>query len=190
VLVFRKVLVANRGEIAVRAFRAATELGAQTVAVFAYEDRRSEHRSKADEAYRIGERGHPVRAYLDPAEIVRVTRESGADAVYPGYGFLSENPGLAEACADAGITFVGPPADVLHLTGNKARAIAAAREAGLPVLSSAAPSTDVEQLVAAAEEVGFPIFVKAVAGGGGRGMRRVERPADLRGALEAAMREA
>src|SRR3954451_6866643 len=189
-LVFRKVLVANRGEIAVRAFRAATELGAQTVAVFAYEDRRSEHRSKADEAYRIGERGHPVRAYLDPAEIVRVARESGADAVYPGYGFLSENPGLAEACADAGITFVGPPADVLHLTGNKARAIAAAREAGLPVLSSAAPSTDVEQLVAAAEEVGFPIFVKAVAGGGGRGMRRVERPADLRGALEAAMREA
>jgi len=188
--VFRKVLVANRGEIAVRAFRAATELGAQTVAVFPYEDRRSEHRSKADEAYRIGERGHPVRAYLDPAEIVRVARESGADAVYPGYGFLSENPGLAEACADAGITFVGPPAGVLHLTGNKARAIAAAREAGLPVLASAPPSTDVEELIAAAEGVGFPIFVKAVAGGGGRGMRRVERPAELREALQAAMREA
>ncbi len=187
---FRKVLVANRGEIAVRAFRAATELGAATVAVFPAEDRRSEHRSKADEAYQIGEPGHPVRAYLDPAEIVRVARESAADAVYPGYGFLSENPDLAQACADAGLTFVGPPASVLHLTGNKARAIAAAREAGLPVLASAAPSTDVDTLVAAAPEVGFPIFVKAVAGGGGRGMRRVERPEDLRESIEAAMREA
>ncbi len=187
---FRKVLVANRGEIAVRAFRAATELGAQTVAVFPVEDRRSEHRSKADEAYRIGEAGHPVRAYLDPAEMVRVARLSGADAVYPGYGFLSENPALARACAEAGLTFVGPPADVLHLTGNKARAIAAAREAGLPVLGSAPPSTDVEQLIAAADGVGFPLFVKAVAGGGGRGMRRVERPEQLRESLEAAMREA
>ncbi|WP_426566083.1 pyruvate carboxylase [Angustibacter sp. McL0619] len=187
---FRKVLVANRGEIAVRAFRAATELGAQTVAVFAHEDRRSEHRSKADEAYRIGEAGHPVRAYLDIAEIVRVARESGADAVYPGYGFLSENPQLAEACANAGITFIGPPAPVLELTGNKARAITAAREAGLPVLASVPPSTDVDALVAAAGEVGFPIFVKAVAGGGGRGMRRVEAPAELRESIEAAMREA
>ncbi|GAB3682627.1 pyruvate carboxylase [Angustibacter aerolatus] len=187
---FHKVLVANRGEIAVRAFRAATELGAATVAVFPYEDRRSEHRLKADEAYSIGEQGHPVRAYLDPAEIVRVARESGADAVYPGYGFLSENPDLAEACAAAGITFVGPPADVLHLTGNKARAIAAAREAGLPTLESAPPSTDVDALVEAADRIGFPVFVKAVAGGGGRGMRRVERPEQLRESIEAAMREA
>jgi pyruvate carboxylase len=188
--VFRKVLVANRGEIAVRAFRAATELGAATVAVFPHEDRRSEHRSKADEAYVIGDRGHPVRAYLDPAEIVRVARESGADAVYPGYGFLSENPALAEACVAAGVTFVGPPSSVLHLTGNKARAIAAAREAGLPVLASAEPGTDVDALVAAADGVGFPIFVKAVAGGGGRGMRRVEAPEQLRESIEAAMREA
>jgi pyruvate carboxylase len=188
--VFRKVLVANRGEIAVRAFRAATELGAQTVAVFAHEDRRSEHRSKADEAYRIGEAGHPVRAYLDIAEIIRVARESGADAVYPGYGFLSENPNLAEACAQAGIAFIGPPASVLELTGNKARAIAAAREAGLPVLASVDPGTDVDALVAAADGLGFPIFVKAVAGGGGRGMRRVEQPDGLREAIEAAMREA
>ena len=187
---FRKVLVANRGEIAVRAFRAATELGAGTVAVFPAEDRRSEHRSKADEAYQIGEVGHPVRAYLDPAEIVRVAREADADAVYPGYGFLSENPDLAQACADAGLTFVGPPASVLHLTGNKARAITAAREAGLPVLESAPPSTDVDALVAAADGVGFPLFVKAVAGGGGRGMRRVAEPADLRESVEAAMREA
>jgi len=127
---FRKVLVANRGEIAVRAFRAATELGARTVAVFPYEDRKSEHRLKADEAYQIGEEGHPVRAYLDHEAIVAQAVEAGADAIYPGYGFLSENPGLAEACERAGITFVGPPPSVLHLTGNKARALAAAREAG------------------------------------------------------------
>src|SRR5699024_4436518 len=105
-------------------------LGAQTVAVFPFEDRNSEHRLKADEAYEIGERGHPVRAYLDPQTIVDAAVRAGADAVYPGYGFLSENPQLAEACARAGITFVGPSAEVLTLTGNKARAIAAAKTAG------------------------------------------------------------
>jgi pyruvate carboxylase len=105
---FEKVLVANRGEIAIRAFRAANELSASTVAVYPFEDRGSEHRFKADEAYQIGEHGHPVRAYLDPRSIVSVAVEAGADAVYPGYGFLSENPALAEACAEAGITFVGP----------------------------------------------------------------------------------
>ena len=136
---FRKVLVANRGEIAVRAFRAATELGARTVAVFPYEDRKSEHRLKADEAYQIGEQGHPVRAYLDHEAIVAQAALAGADAIYPGYGFLSENPLLAEACEAAGITFVGPPASVLHLTGNKARAIAAARAAGLPTLQGSEP---------------------------------------------------
>lgn len=187
---FSKVLVSNRGEIAVRAFRAATELGAKTVAVFPHEDRTSEHVLKADEAYQIGEPGHPVRAYLDPVGIVRTAVDAGADAVYPGYGFLSENPDLAEQCAAHGITFVGPPASVLHLTGNKARAIAAAKKAGLPTLRSAEPSTDVDTLVAAAEEIGFPVFAKAVAGGGGRGMRRVERREDLREALEACMREA
>ncbi|SER58590.1 pyruvate carboxylase [Actinokineospora terrae] len=187
---FRKVLVANRGEIAIRAFRAGYELGAGTVAVFPYEDRNSPHRMKADEAYEIGEPGHPVRAYLSVEEIVKAARKAGADAVYPGYGFLSENPELARACAEAGITFVGPDADILELTGNKARAIAAAREAGLPVLRSTAPSTDVEALLTSAEEIGFPIFVKAVAGGGGRGMRRVEDASTLRESLEAAMREA
>jgi pyruvate carboxylase len=188
--VFRKVLVANRGEIAIRAFRAAYELGVATVAVFPYEDRNSLHRAKADESYQIGEEGHPVRAYLSVAEIINAARRSGADAIYPGYGFLSENPDLAEACERAGITFVGPPADVLHLTGNKSRAVAAAREAGVAVLTSSEPSDDVETLLAAADAVGFPIFVKAVAGGGGRGMRRVGGPGELREAIEAAMREA
>ncbi|WP_319942867.1 biotin carboxylase N-terminal domain-containing protein, partial [Nocardia aurantia] len=124
---FGKVLVANRGEIAIRAFRAAYELGVGTVAVFPYEDRNSSHRLKADESYQIGEVGHPVRAYLTVSEIIAAARYSGADAIYPGYGFLSENPDLAAACVEAGITFVGPSASVLELTGNKARAIAAAR---------------------------------------------------------------
>jgi pyruvate carboxylase len=187
---FRKVLVANRGEIAIRAFRAAYELGCQTVAVFAYEDRNSEHRLKAFQAYQIGEKGHPVRAYLSVREIIRAAQRSGADAIYPGYGFLSENPKLAIACQQAGITFVGPPPGVLALAGNKSRAVAAAREAGVPVLASCPPSADLDELMAAADTVGFPLFVKAVAGGGGRGMRRVSEPAGLRAALEAASREA
>ncbi|HXO80891.1 MAG TPA: biotin carboxylase N-terminal domain-containing protein, partial [Mycobacterium sp.] len=121
-----KVLVANRGEIAIRAFRAAYELGVGTVAVYPYEDRNSLHRLKADESYQIGDIGHPVRAYLSVGEIVATARRAGADAVYPGYGFLSENPELAAACARFGITFVGPGAEVLQLTGNKSRAVAAA----------------------------------------------------------------
>ncbi|MDN5668917.1 MAG: pyruvate carboxylase [Renibacterium salmoninarum] len=187
---FSKILVANRGEIAIRAFRASYELGAKTVAVFPYEDRNSIHRQKADEAYLIGEEGHPVRAYLDVAEIVRVAQEAGADAIYPGYGFLSENPDLARAATAAGITFIGPPAEVLELAGNKVAALKAARKAGVPVLKSSEPSKDVAELIAAADEIGFPIFAKAVAGGGGRGMRRVETREDLPEALNAAMREA
>ncbi|MCD2095491.1 pyruvate carboxylase [Rhodococcus rhodochrous] len=187
---FSKVLVANRGEIAIRAFRAAYELGAGTVAVFPYEDRNSLHRLKADEAYQIGEEGHPVRAYLSVEKIVEAAVSAGADAIYPGYGFLSENPDLAAACAEAGITFVGPSAEILELTGNKARAIASAKAAGLPVLASSEPSSDVEELVAASETMNFPVFVKAVAGGGGRGMRRVAEPSQLREAIEAASREA
>jgi pyruvate carboxylase len=188
--VFSKILVANRGEIAVRAFRAAYELGSRTVAVFPCEDRNAVHRTKADEAYLIGERGHAVHAYLDVGEIIRVARECGADAVYPGYGFLSENPDLAQACTDAGIAFVGPPTDVLAVAGNKVRAVAAARAAGVPVLRSSTPSADVDELLAAASRVGFPLFAKAVAGGGGRGMRRVDEERQLADALATAMREA
>ena len=195
-----KVLVANRGEIAIRAFRAAYELGIATVAIYPYEDRNSEHRLKADESYQIGEKGHPVRAYLSVDEIVATARRCGADAIYPGYGFLSENPELPAACAEAGITFIGPSAHILELTGNKARAIEAARAAGLPVLNSSAPSTSVDELVAvaagtdvagaAAAGIEFPLFVKAVSGGGGRGMRRVTDPEALPEAIEAASREA
>ncbi|MCC9197888.1 pyruvate carboxylase [Arthrobacter sp. zg-Y820] len=187
---FSKILVANRGEIAIRAFRAAYELGVKTVAVFPYEDRNSIHRQKADEAYLIGEEGHPVRAYLDVDEIIRVAKESGCDAIYPGYGFLSENPQLARAAREAGITFVGPAADILELAGHKVHALNAAREAGIPVLRSTQPSSDPEKLLGEAEDIGFPIFVKAVAGGGGRGMRRVDTAKDLPEALNAAMREA
>ncbi|MGO1321066.1 MAG: biotin carboxylase N-terminal domain-containing protein, partial [Galactobacter sp.] len=187
---FSKVLVANRGEIAIRAFRAGVELGAKTVAVFPWEDRGSIHRQKADESYRIGEEGHPVRSYLDVAEIIRVAKESGADAIYPGYGFLSENPELAAAARDNGITFVGPPPEVLELAGNKVAALKAAKAAGIPTLASCEPSADVDWLIEQADTIGFPIFVKAVAGGGGRGMRRVDTRADLPEALGAAMREA
>lgn len=188
--VFKKILVANRGEIAIRAFRAANELGAGTVAVFPYEDRNSLHRLKADEAYLIGTEGHPVRAYLDVQEIVRVAREAGCDAIYPGYGFLSENPQLAEAAEAAGITFIGPGRQALEMAGNKVAAKEHAIAAGVPVLLSTPPSTDIDALTSGAREIGFPVFAKAVAGGGGRGMRRVEREEDLREALEAAMREA
>jgi pyruvate carboxylase len=198
--VIDKVLVANRGEIAIRAFRAAYELGIATVAIYPYEDRNSEHRLKADESYQIGERGHPVRAYLSVDEIVATARRCRADAIYPGYGFLSENPELPAACDEAGITFIGPSAQILELTGNKARAIEAARAAGLPVLNSSAPSTSVDELVAvaagtdvagaAAAGIQFPLFVKAVSGGGGRGMRRVTDPEALPEAIEAASREA
>ena len=187
---FTKMLVANRGEIAVRAFRAATELGIGTVAVFPYEDRHAEYRLKADESYEIGERGHPVRAYLDVPGIIKAAQDAGADAIYPGYGFLSENPDLAQACEEAGIRFIGPSHEVLELTGNKARAISAAIEAGLPTLRGSEPSNDVHTLVAAADSIGFPLFVKAVSGGGGRGMRRVEDADKLPAALAEAMREA
>src|SRR5690606_39907956 len=171
---FQQILVANRGEIAIRAFRAAYEVGARTVAVCPYEDRGSLPRMKADEAYEIGERGHPVQAYLDVDGIIKVALDSGADAIYPGYGFLSENPELAEKAAAAGIAFIGPPASVLEMAGNKVEAKRHAVEAGVPVLRSTEASDDVDALVAQSDEVGFPLFAKAVAGGGGRGMRRVE----------------
>jgi pyruvate carboxylase len=188
----RKLLVANRGEIAIRAFRAATQLGMRTVAILPVEEERAGalHRIKADEAYVIGEPGRPVRAYLDHEAIVAKAIEVDADAIYPGYGFLSESPDLAAACERAGVVFVGPGAHLLELTGNKMRARAAADEAGLPVLRQSPPIVDAAEVVEWAVDIGFPLFVKAAAGGGGRGLRRIDHPADLSGAVDAARREA
>ena len=187
---FKKILVANRGEIAVRAFRAAYETGARTVAVYPYEDRNSVHRLKADEAFEIKAEGSPVRAYLSVDEIIRVAKECGADAIYPGYGFLSENPDLANAARENGIAFVGPAAEILELAGDKVNAKAAAIRANVPVLASTESSDDVKKLEGQAEKIGFPLYVKAVAGGGGRGMRKVDEKSELKLALEAAMQEA
>src|SRR5215212_9182299 len=186
----KKVLVANRGEIAIRAFRAAYELGIRTVAVYTPDDRGSLHRQKADEAYEIGEVGRPVRAYLDADELVATALRVEADAVYPGYGFLSESDNFAKVCADAGLVFVGPSSEILALTGDKLQARRAAEEAGISVLCASEPIDDPQEALAAAEEIGYPVFVKAAGGGGGRGLRLVEHPQDLRGAVTTAMREA
>ncbi|AWB81361.1 pyruvate carboxylase [Corynebacterium yudongzhengii] len=187
---FEKVLVANRGEIAVRAFRAAFETGAKTVAVYPREDRNSFHRPFADEAVRIGQEGQPVKAYLDIDEMVRAAEKTGADAIYPGYGFLSERAELARACRDNGITFVGPTPETLDLTGDKSAAVNAASEAGLPVLKDSKTSEDPDELAEMAKDFTFPVFVKAVAGGGGRGMRFIEKPEDVRELAAEASREA
>ncbi len=185
-----KLLVANRGEIAIRAFRAAYELGIETVAVYTWEDRRSVHRLKADESYQIGEQGHPLRAYLDPAAMVAAAVAADADAIYPGYGFLSENPKLASACAAAGLTFVGPSPRALAICGSKLRAREAAAAAGLPVLRQSEPIDDPAAASDLLDGFDFPLFVKAAAGGGGRGLRLVEEPGQLVGAVESAVREA
>lgn len=185
----KKLLVANRGEIAIRVFRAAVELGIETVAVFTWEDRQSLHRLKADEAYQIGETGRPLKPYLDPEEIIKAAKLAGADAVHPGYGFLSESPELADACVEAGLIFVGPPARVLRLCGNKMRARSLAFEAGVPVLQQSEEIT-AETALEAAEAIGYPIFVKAASGGGGRGLRKVDEAADLVLAVTSARSEA
>ncbi len=188
--VITKVLVANRGEVAIRAFRAAYELGIASAAVYAPEDRRSAHRVKADESHELGPAGHPVRAYLDAELVVGLARRIGADAIYPGYGFMSENPELARRCAEAGIIFVGPPAAVLATAGNKERAREAAGRAGLPVLPASASVVEVFEALKHAQEMTLPVFVKATAGGGGRGMRLITQLDQLEAAVEVAMREA
>lgn len=185
-----KILVANRGEIAVRAFRAAFETGAATVAVYPNEDRNSFHRSFASEAVLIGEGGSAVKAYLDIDEIIRAAKQTGADAIYPGYGFLSENAQLARECAENGLTFIGPPPAVLELTGDKAAAVTAAREAGLPTLTETEATDDPKKLVELTKGQTYPLFVKAVAGGGGRGMRFVDAPENLEKLAAEASREA
>ena len=186
-----KLLALNRGEIAIRIMRAATELGLRTVAVFPKEDALSLHRFKADEAYPIGQGKGPVQAYLDVEGIVALAQEKGVDAIHPGYGFLSENPALPRACEAAGITFVGPSAELLELLGDKTEARKLAARAGVPVVPGLdAPVTEPTQVRRAAERIGYPLIVKAAFGGGGRGMRVVDSPAHLASRFEEASREA
>ncbi|MCC6304216.1 MAG: pyruvate carboxylase [Rhodobacteraceae bacterium] len=188
---FRKILVANRGEIAIRVMRAANELGKRTVAVFAEEDKLSLHRFKADEAYRIGAGLGPVAAYLAIAEIIRVARESGADAVHPGYGLLSENPAFAEAVAGAGLAFIGPPAAVMRALGDKAAARRVAILAGVPVIpATGILGDDPDEIRRAAAAIGYPLMLKASWGGGGRGMRPIREPGELADRLREGRREA
>ncbi|MDP5305809.1 pyruvate carboxylase [Paracoccus spongiarum] len=188
---FSKILVANRGEIAIRVMRAANELGKKTVAVFAEEDKLGLHRFKADEAYRIGEGLGPVAAYLSIPEIIRVARESGADAIHPGYGLLSENPDFVDACTRAGITFIGPKAETMRALGDKASARRVAIAAGVPVI----PATEVlgedfDAIKAEAAEIGYPLMLKASWGGGGRGMRPINGPDELVEKVREGRREA
>ncbi|MDO6726528.1 pyruvate carboxylase [Cognatishimia sp. 1_MG-2023] len=171
---FKKILIANRGEIAIRVMRAANEMGKQTVAIYAEEDKLSLHRFKADEAYRIGEGMGPVAAYLSIEEIIRVARECGADAIHPGYGLLSENPDFVDACAANGITFIGPKAETMRSLGDKASARRVAMKAGVPVIpATEVLGNDMAAIKKEAAEVGYPLMLKASWGGGGRGMRPI-----------------
>ncbi len=187
----KKILVANRSEIAIRVFRAANELGLRTVAVFAEEDKLALHRFKADEAYLIGQGKGPVEAYLQIEEYIRVARISGADAIHPGYGLLSESPEFAEACADAGITFIGPRPQTMRDLGNKVAARNMAIKAGVPVVPATEPlPDDLNEVERMAEEIGYPLMLKASWGGGGRGMRRINSPKELRHEVSEGKREA
>jgi pyruvate carboxylase len=187
----QRLLIANRGEIAIRVMRAANELGIRTVAIYSREDRFSLHRTKADESYLVGEGKGPVEAYLDIADIVRVAREAHCDAVHPGYGFLAENPAFAEACAAAALVFVGPSPETMRTLGNKVAARLLATAAGVPVMPATGPLPDDPAAAAAlAAGVGYPLMLKASWGGGGRGMRVIDGEADLAELVAAARREA
>ena len=189
----KKLLVANRSEIATRCFRAATELGLRTVAVYSYEDRFSLHRFKADEAFLIGppEGGEPVRSYLNIDALVAVAKLQNVDAIHPGYGFLSESAAFARACEAASILFIGPTPEQLDTFGDKTHAKRLAQSVGVPTI----PGTDTElhpqdDVPATAARIGYPLMIKASFGGGGRGMRVVLKPEDLQQKLEEAQREA
>ncbi len=187
----KKLLVANRSEIAIRVMRAATELGLRTVAIYAEEDRFSIHRFKADEAYRVGEGKGPVGAYLDIEGIIAIAREHGVDMIHPGYGFLSENARFAKACIDAGITWVGPRPELLELMGDKVAARALTQKLKIPTLPGTEdPVTDRAEALKIAVHIGFPLIIKAAFGGGGRGMRVVHKAGDLDALLDEAQGEA
>ncbi|MBK1680977.1 pyruvate carboxylase [Rhodocyclus tenuis] len=187
----RSILVANRSEIAIRIMRAAAELGMRTVAIYASEDRFALHRFKADESYRVGDGKKPIAAYLDIDDIIRIAREAKVDAIHPGYGFLSENPDFAEACARAGIVFIGPKPGVMRELGNKVAARALAERVGVPVVpATGALPDDAEACRRLAAGIGYPLMLKASWGGGGRGMRAINAESELLPAIESARREA
>jgi pyruvate carboxylase len=184
-------MAANRSEIAIRIFRASNELGIPTVAVFAQEDRFCMHRFKADEGYLIGQGKGPVAAYLDIPSIVALAKERGVDAIHPGYGFLSENADFARACAEAGIVFIGPRPELLEMMGDKTAARALAKSISVPVLpGTEEPVTDRAEAMKIAKSIGFPLIIKAAFGGGGRGMRVVQKSSELSGLLDEAQAEA
>ena len=186
----RRLLAANRSEIAIRVFRSAHELGIRTVAMYSHEDRYALHRFKADEAYAVGEQGKPLQAYLNIENIIALAQKLEIDAIHPGYGFLSENPQFAGACRDAGIIFVGPRTDLLEKLGDKIAARAIAQQAGVPVLGGSSKSiADTAEGLKTAKDLTFPVILKAAHGGGGRGMRVVQRAEDFPDAYEAARRE-
>jgi len=187
----KKLLIANRGEIAIRVFRAATELEIPTVAVYTFEDRYSLHRYKADEAYQIGEDNEPLKPYLDMDAIIRVAKDCGANAIHPGYGFLSENATFARKCAENGIIFIGPRPEVMQALGDKVTAKEVAIKAGLPIIQSSTLPLDIEETaLSEASRIGYPLMLKAAAGGGGRGMRVVRTEEDLKKAYREARSEA
>lgn len=186
-----KILIANRGEIAIRIMRAAAEMGIRTVAIYAEEDKNALHRFKADESYRVGKGQKPIAAYLDIQDIIRIATEAKVDAIHPGYGFLSENPEFAEACAAAGIHFIGPKPEVMRQLGNKVMARNVAMIAGVPVVpATVALPEDIEECKTRAAEIGYPLMLKASWGGGGRGMRAIESERELADAITVARREA
>ena len=189
--IFKKILIANRGEIAIRIMRAANEMGKKTVAVFAEEDKLGLHRFKADEAYRIGEGLGPVAAYLSIEEIIRVAKLSGADAIHPGYGLLSENPNFVDACDANGITFIGPKAETMRALGDKASARKVAIEAGVPVIpATEVLGDDMNVIKKEAKNLGYPLMLKASWGGGGRGMRPINEESELEDKILEGRREA
>ncbi|MEQ9124914.1 MAG: biotin carboxylase N-terminal domain-containing protein, partial [Alphaproteobacteria bacterium] len=196
-MAIKKLLVANRSEIAIRVFRAANELGLRTVAVWAEEDKLALHRFKADESYRIGRGPHldrdlgPIESYLSIDEIMRVAKLSGADAIHPGYGLLSESPEFAEACAENGVVFIGPTPETMRRLGNKVAARDLAVEIGVPVVPATDPlPDDLEAVEKMAAEIGYPLMLKASWGGGGRGMRAIRKAEDLKREVVEAKREA
>jgi len=167
---FKKILVSNRGEIAIRILRAATELNLRTVAIYTFEDRYSLHRYKADEAYQIGRNEDQLKPYLDIEEIIRTAKREKVEAIHPGYGFLSENPLFARRCKEEGIIFIGPSADVMHQLGDKISAKEAAAKAGIPMIrGSELDVSDTATALSEAKRIGLPIIIKASGGGGGRG---------------------